>query len=346
MTAKLPRAKISNVVRTIFYNILILFVFANVFYWSIPVVTWFSNLGKSNYGEGGGTYKSFIEWRTGAFDSPDRKSSVGGRYLQRRTLNQDKTPSRRVYFFGGSTMWGFGAIDDGTTIPSQFAALTALHAENFADIGWTAHQGLIYLIQVLQDGNRPDVVIFFDGANDVAAKCRIEHSPTSHGSESEFRSLLSGSSSPSSFTSHFKAVVRLAERVNREIFKAVRGSAYDCDTDAAKADAVATNLVRDWQMAKQLVELYGGEFVGILQPVAYFSQAPGGSLNLRDDLGLQFKTVYPLVRRKILGAPAFHDFGSIFDIDENVYIDFCHVNARGNQYVAREIANLVAPKEQ
>ena len=344
MTTKLSGVKVSSVVRAIFYNLLVFFVLANAFYWSIPVVGWLSDLGKNNDPKRTGIYVSFIEWRSSAYQSAGL--NIGGPYLQRRTLNYNKTPEKQVYFFGGSTMWGVGPLDDGATIPSQFAALTGMHAENFAEIGWTAHQSLIYLLQILQDGNRPDVVVFFDGVNDVVAKCPIGHTPTSHGQESEFRSLLNGSHSPSSFNHYFKGVMRLGERVHREIFKSTGGSKYDCTTDAEKADAIATNMVRDWQLAKQLAELYGAKFIGILQPVAYFSRTPVGSLNLPEDLGRQFKNVYPLMRQRIAGRPTFYDFGSIFDVDEQVYVDFCHVNPPGSHYIAQGIANLVESKER
>jgi len=95
--------------KTIFYNILILFTLFNVFYWSLPVVHFFSTIRGD---ESDVVYRSFIEWRSRA------SGSVGGPYLQRRTIADRVTSDRKVYFFGGSAMWGASA-DDAGTIPSR-----------------------------------------------------------------------------------------------------------------------------------------------------------------------------------------------------------------------------------
>ena len=79
--------------------------------------------------------------------------------------------SFRVFVFGGSTMWGYGAPDWGT-IPAYLQA--GLHdiednicVVNHADVAFNSTQSLIKLMLELQRGNAPDMVIFYDGANEV-----------------------------------------------------------------------------------------------------------------------------------------------------------------------------------
>jgi hypothetical protein len=131
-------------------------------------------------------YKSFIGWRRAPFHG--ETINVDGPYAQRLTANHGTDKSKKAYFFGGSTMWGTGVRDD-ATIPSQFAARTGIWSENFGEIGYTAHQSLMLLVQLLQDGHRPDFVVFWNGGNDVSDKCRTELPPYSHSQEARIDDL-------------------------------------------------------------------------------------------------------------------------------------------------------------
>jgi hypothetical protein len=120
---------------------------------------------------------------------------VEGPYLQRRTVNVSQEGAKKASFFGGSTMWGVGANDAGT-IPSQFAALTKVHAENFAESGYIAHQSLVLLLQLLQAGHRPDLVVFLDGVNEVQAKCNTWRPPGRTSESFSSRQCCAGAPGP------------------------------------------------------------------------------------------------------------------------------------------------------
>ena len=358
----------ASVWKVIFYNILIFFVLANVLYWAIPTVGTILRVSAAarearrplppNYSAAdggwarrhveelqrkGSLYKSFVGWQTTPMAG--ETINVEGPYLQRRTENGTASGGRQVYFFGGSTMWGMGAPDAGT-IPSQFAAITGLHAENFGEVGWTAHQGLMQLIRLIQAGHRPDLVVFYDGVNDVHQKCRIELTAESHERERQFDLALRRSLIADSFPHYYAPIERLAQNIRRELVRAVAADEYDCHSNAAKADAVAANLIDDWRLAKLLVEAHGGKFVALLQPVAYFSRTRLEHLDrwsLQPDKGRQYQAVYPLIQAKLAGSDAFHDLGSALDVGEYVYIDFCHLSPNGNRMVAERIAGVVAP---
>jgi hypothetical protein len=79
--------------------------------------------------------------------------------------------SPKIFMFGGSTTWGTGVRDE-FTIPSVLArelAQRGLAATvvNFAETGWVTTQERIALELALQQGLRPDLVIFYDGINDT-----------------------------------------------------------------------------------------------------------------------------------------------------------------------------------
>jgi lysophospholipase L1-like esterase len=355
------------IVKTLCYNFLVFFVLGNVFYWSIPTIVTLQNLYKRTqfrtakpflpptYSNDDAAwlesykvemtrlktvYKSFIGWRTDA--AAGETINIQGPYLQRKTVNAESAGEKKAYFFGGSTMWGMGANDAGT-IPSQFSAITAMRAENFGELAYTAHQNLALLIQLLQAGHRPDLVVFYDGVNDVAHKCRIELGPDSHEREYSFSNTLRRSTRTDSFSYYFAPLIAFGEKANNEISRGLkrRTEEYDCNNNPAKAEAIADRLIQDWQFAKQLVESRGGKFVGILQPVAYFSQTR--TPNSQKEFEPSFRAVYPMIREKMRAAGEFHDLVSVFDIDEYIYNDFCHVAPKGNRLVAQKIADIVAP---
>lgn len=76
-----------------------------------------------------------------------------------------------VWFFGGSTMFGFDLLRDEHTIPSEIVRLAEaegihVRARNFGAPGLVNFQEVVLLTQLLAAGERPDAVVFYDGIND------------------------------------------------------------------------------------------------------------------------------------------------------------------------------------
>lgn len=134
---------------------------------------WFKDYRAELSASFGVAWQPYVYWRHPPF---------AGRYItvdslgHRRTV-QSAAPGdrvRHVYFFGGSTMWGTMQRDS-FTIPS--VAATALAARglrdvevtNFGETGYVFTQEVLALELELRRGARPDVVVFYDGINDVAA---------------------------------------------------------------------------------------------------------------------------------------------------------------------------------
>jgi lysophospholipase L1-like esterase len=79
----------------------------------------------------------------------------------------------RIFAFGGSAMWGVGNRDD-KTIPALVGRELldrGIRAEvvNFGQLGHVNTQEMITLTTELQRRNLPDLVIFFDGFNDICS---------------------------------------------------------------------------------------------------------------------------------------------------------------------------------
>ena len=118
----------------------------------------------------GQRYHQYLTWTskpmTGRFVNIHRDTG-------RQTWNppEIKAPEVKVFVFGGSACWGYGARDD-YTLPSQLSRRLndkdpRFRVYNFGEPGYTFTQGVFSLITKLRDGARPNYVIFFDGFNDV-----------------------------------------------------------------------------------------------------------------------------------------------------------------------------------
>jgi len=120
-------------------------------------------------------WKPYVYFRRPAFHGEFiNVDSLG----HRRTIPGPRSAADtvRVFVFGGSTMWGTH-LRDSTTIPSVLATKLAAAAPtdvafdvtNFGESGYVSTQGLLELQMQLRAGHLPDVVIFYDGINDVAS---------------------------------------------------------------------------------------------------------------------------------------------------------------------------------
>jgi hypothetical protein len=294
-------------------------------------------------------YVSYIGWRRAHFKG--ETINVVGPLAQRATVGAADASKPSIYFFGGSTMWGTGA-DDASTIPSLVAQLGGFRSENFGESAWVAHQSLLLLIQLLQDGHRPNVVVFYDGVNEVLHKCRWESRPGAHAREGSIRSALAEAKAENVYGLKYmvQPLIALAGVVSGRVALWTRNGTkhlnrlYDCHTDAAKAQRIADNLIQDWDMARKLVEAHGGKFIAILQPVAYYSDTKLDYVRLSDTQRRQYEAVYPLIRKAMAGRTGLYDFTGVLDHPEYIYIDFCHVSPNGNRYIAQKLIEVLGSK--
>lgn len=118
------------------------------------------------------SYAPYVLWQTRPYAGELIRVSAAG---IRATPNSACQPaSYRIWLFGGSTMWGYG-VYDGATIPAYVqAALSDLNVcvINYAEVGFNSTQAVIRLLRLIQQGERPDLVVLYDGSNDVTSAQR------------------------------------------------------------------------------------------------------------------------------------------------------------------------------
>lgn len=294
-------------------------------------------------------YYDYITWRRNDYNGETITVTNG----IRKTINSidDNYNNSKYFFFGGSTTWGTG-VNDANTYPSIFAKKTKSKVINFGETAYIARQSLAYLNNYLIENsllNMSDIhVVFYDGVNEVAHRCRSEIGGLGTGRENQIQDILSSSgqakySSRYSFTRTFDQVQGLINSIIRRLtnIKSTQ-RVYSCTFDAIRAREIATTLVDTWEVAAKIVEGRGGKFTAILQPVAFYGDADIEYLNLtsKNDkaLSTQYKSVYPLIieiasERNL----TFVDMTDVYDGCNNCYIDFCHVGPQGHEILVSKL---------
>lgn len=305
--------------------------------------------------EKGMTYRSFVGWRREPFHGNFK--NVLAPYGVRRSINS--SPNGSTWFFGGSTMWGTGAVDD-ETIPSWYAKQSGRPVFNLGESAWVSRQSLNQLLNLLGDGFRPERVVFYDGVNDVLHGCRAElKNVPAHLQEADIALRLK----QSPFDPAIAAVTKPIGDFIVAPYKAIGGKlgfsipkhqnygGMDCLSNPSKAQKVADHLVANWYYAYLAAKSHGSDFLAVLQPQSFISSIKKDYLHESDlYMRSEYEAVYPLIVKKMKDACAVDadfcarlvDGTRWLDGARPVYIDFCHITGYGNSIIAEKILT-VAP---
>ena len=298
------------------------------------------------------TYFDFITWRRDDFEG-ETINIVDGLRETYKPTNPD-TNADEYMFFGGSTTWGTG-VDDDNTYPSIFADRLNTRVTNFGETGYIARQSLSLLVNFLVDESLTDLsgkhIVFYDGVNDVASRCRSEISGLGTGREQQIQSMLSTTSDHKySFAKLFEQLTQFLQAVTRKLgiddAQTIASQNYSCSSDPGRAEEIAKTLVETWQVTSDVVTSRGGKFTAILQPVAFIGSADIEYLELNSAkdtaVSMQYQTVYPLVRKFAVDANIdFVDLTTAYDSCNNCYIDFCHVGPQAHQTLVDNLVNRI-----
>jgi hypothetical protein len=293
-------------------------------------------------------YEPFVGWKMLPYSGNTLHVSKEGRRMHAAVEHTEKK-EKSVHFFGGSTMWGEGSDDD-HTIPALF---NTMHPEvevyNHAQLAYNSRQELDALISLYANNETPDVVVFYDGVNDAAFLCPkdITELPA-HRLVPMYREKLYVGKSAT-----IKAL--LSDIFLKNILKTIQvvtykpspdRSPYDCVSDPEKAEEIAEMMVKNWEIAHEIVTARNGKFFAFLQPAAYIGNPKTDHLKLDEELGKNFQEIYKRIKTKI--AQRNHawivDLSDKFDSNEYIYIDFCHVSPNGNEIIAKEISKALNNK--
>lgn len=269
-------------------------------------------------------------------------------------------PVKRLWLLGGSTMRG-GWVNPGETIPSYLAELVN-RPENPVQImvtnyGVNSFNSLLetkYLQKLLmQESPPPDLVIFYDGANDCAYFNQYR-TVQAHYGYSRLKGLIEDHRR--TYLSLFKPVhAAFYASFTREAFDKLREIFFPVQwTNTACLQQVQATGKR-YDHVRRLAGAYGAKFVVVWQPFLWVETGevdPGIKeqekkltalgdkyLRVRENFTFTYNTLEAGLRDK----PYFVEFRNVLcDRTSPVYeSDGVHLGPQGNKMVAARLAEML-----
>lgn len=280
----------------------------------------------------------YVYWRHSPFQGKYVNVDQNGIRLTWNDSLTPSTPKLKVFMFGGSALWGTGARDE-YTIPSMLSKKLAAQGTeawvtNFGEAGYVSTQDVITLELELQKGNIPDVVIFYDGANDVfsAFQQGVAGIPENEYNRiAEFNQL--------NWREGFAEKLAIYRAI-RGFVQSVRRPSQSAKEDPLLAGAVLDDYFSNMRIVQSLALDYGFAATFYWQPVIYnkeiLSSWEDHQLNLFGEEEF-FKRVAQMLKERVKSRPrtGFFDLSDAFDDHPGtIFIDLFHVSEEGNSRIA------------
>ncbi len=310
-------------------------------------------------------YHPFLGWTYNGMQTPYVNTEPD---MARRTIGNPKDGTFPViWFFGGSTTWGIYARDE-ETIPSRVSQLLNKNKPratvvNYGHISYNSNQELMYLLLLLKEGKRPDIVVFYDGCNDLRT------SPELVRNEQTVRDML-GDMNAIVFPKAALAYRTLPDLLNdwrrsivdrvkifqysRQIFSPIIKRLRNLPvqnvplppTDAEIAEHTVENYRKNANVIDALSRGYGFRYLLLWQPTIYGKPLTEEELRFPKTDPVM-RSAHDLANRRFAQTPIPHfiDMTTIFkkEADTPIFTDECHVIPEANSTVARHIAEALQP---
>ncbi len=296
----------------------------------------------------------YLYWRRKPFDGKYIKIDSNG---IRKTWNApNKKDAINIFMFGGSTLWGYGARDD-FTIPSHLSKLLAQNTRfdvrvvNMGETGYVSTQELVAFTLELQKGNKPDIAVFYDGINDVAAALLNKKAGvTFHekNRQAEFN-LTNEERSGDLYLASLSMLVKKSNiftAISR--IKGIKEPGPPYETGSPDAEKLASEVADVYGSSVSVIgkigRASGAKTLFYWQPVVFTKDSPSPRekeiIAELEFLDYFHKTVNEHIKSdEALNANAnFHDITGVFNgLEERQYIDYMHLSEAGNGLVAKRI---------
>lgn len=315
-------------------------------------------------------WRPYVYWRRKPYQGKYINVDANGIRLttSAKPIQQESRPPVKIFMFGGSTMWGVGARD-AFTIPSILAQElqnkgVATEVINFGENGYVSTQEVITLQLQLQKGQRPDLVIFYDGVNDTFSAYQQGMAGLP---ENEFNRVKEFNLSQADRLNQRTAMVfmEIASRTStmRFLTWGLRKAGMSRETVAGNSlpfvnrapigeEALAQEVLATYktniEFVKALSEDYRFKYFFYWQPTIFqkvhLTEYERAHRPKRPAVGQLVHRIYELVRKGQIESReySFHDLSLAFaDVMEPIFIDWGHVGESGNAIIARKMAKDV-----
>ncbi|MBX7167425.1 MAG: SGNH/GDSL hydrolase family protein [Pirellulales bacterium] len=314
-------------------------------------------------GDVGISWEPYVYWRSAPLDG--RYIHIGPDGLRRtKPAAEDNPQALRVWMFGGSTVWGWGARDD-HTIPANLAAALAAQGRpavvtNFGQIGYVSTQDALALEMELRTGRRPDAVVFLNGYNDLMSAVQESRAGIPQNEANRRRELNAGLTEALKLEALDSATVWLVRGLLRRLGAEQDARSHFDGDGRPKLAELGADVARIYAANIAWVEAArhraGFEALYYWQPTAFDKRQLVGEEQAAASAWPVLKELLGHVRGQLAANDAlratarFADLTAMFDdVRDAVYLDSCHFSEPGNAVVAERIARdlgarLAAPE--
>lgn len=294
-------------------------------------------------------------WRTEANDDGYRTFDEAGFRVTPNGQCDDDT--YHIFMFGGSTLWGQGSPDWGT-IPAYLQNLfnetdQVVCIHNMGQRAFHSTQEVVELTNQLQLGARPDMVVFYDGVNEIYNTIETGEPWLPNVSFTErllwedvppLVKLISATHTYSFLSKYFRSPNDSSPTIGYT----------DEQTDQIIQDTVNTYL-NNYQIVDALSKHFDFEFYFFWQPTITLNKPLTeieaetveiyipriGPLYFEDNLEV-INTVYQVVEARAVDFDNLYYLGYVYeDYSELLFYDLLHVVPKGNEIVADEIFRIL-----
>ena len=251
------------------------------------------------------------------FRVPDGHVSISDKY-------QNAKGKRKFFCFGGSTTFGV-YLPYNQSYPAYLEKESGVEVFNFGLMELDINANLYTLIDVLREGMRPDVVIFYDGINEKIA----------------MRQAQRGQPFQTEFVQYegFTELVRLTDIKGRLRDRLLRvlgrrpppPASVSLDAARAAGLAQAEEYLAAQRLISDLCQGLGIQCLFFLQPTLW--DVWDGANKER---GIFLKTIYQHINS--IGTEVI-DLSSKVALRADMFYDICHLDSDGNAAVAKAIAS-------
>jgi lysophospholipase L1-like esterase len=281
-----------------------------------------------------------------------RTKSLSGEFINvssegiRKTVKNPAKGAKKVFLFGGSTAWGTGAPDD-STIPSIMNKHLGkdYNIINFGESGYVSTQELNYLLERLTNNDIPDLVVFYDGVNDIYAGT---YSPAIPRDPQNMRTRWG--SNASNGLSGFLLGIYLQSNY-RLLFNKLNIWDKSIESQIEKnSKKVISNYEAHIRQVKALEREYGFKSFFFWQPYL-FSLTRDVKPYEQEIIKRKSPVLVKAMRESYLVAKKQFSnreqeriffIGNVLDnYTEPIYIDWCHLGPNGNSYVGKIMADRI-----
>ena len=272
----------------------------------------------------------------------------------------DSQNRRIIWMFGGSTMRG-STNDDIKTIPSFLAGILNREGKplsftvfNFGENSFNSLLETKYLQKLLiENPNRPDLIIFYDGANECAYFSQ-NRTPYAHHGYQRLKALIE---------SHRRSLYGLFKTINaavyasftREMYDKLRQTVIPIQADSAELKNFVDLAEQRYDYVNEQARFYGAKFLLFWQPILWVESCEVAPQvrQIEENYAINklrfaavrqnFQVTYQALADRLRNKPYFIDFQNILCSRATpVYKhDGVHLHDDGRMMVAQQMSRVL-----